>query len=164
MVVIPLLLPLLVAIMFRATFTVYLEILFLLFFVPKIWEFAASSILVSGCCNCIIMIANSTKQIQCKCRNTQIFGQSYIFWEIATLSYFLTCLSSVFWLRQSTRQQFKPPKGHICNLLWTVTMLDHVDVDKAHTEDLIWGWKKTLARCHTSAMDTQNSVCFWRKI
>ena len=23
-------------------------------------------------------------------------------------------------------------------------MLDHVDVDKAHTEDLIWGWKKTL--------------------
>ena len=69
-----------------------------------------------------------------------------------------TC--SVFLLRQSTRQQLKPPKGHIYNLLWTVTMLDHVDVDKAHTEDLIWGWKKTLARCHTSAMDTQNSVCF----
>ena len=49
---------------------------------------------------------------------------------------------------------------YTCSVFLTVTMLDHVDVDKAHTEDLIWGWKKTLARCHTSAMDTQNSVCF----
>ena len=62
--------------------------LFVIFFVPKIWEFAASSILVSGCRHCIIMIANSTKQIQCKFRNAQIFGQSYIFWEIATLALF----------------------------------------------------------------------------